>query len=92
MPIDWDKRVRQALSGHLSRCGWKWTVIPRLGTMYQKDEYALSLDAIGIFLYGRVDGPWQRLQGLSYSNMRSLIETPEITFMDGSTFTFSGGA
>ena len=89
MPVDWIGKTKAALLDHCQAGGWRGAHIPRIGPVYLfRDIYAIHMDSVGIFLYQQIAGRWVRLpdRGLAYANMRSLLDSPVITFMDGSTF------
>lgn len=88
MPIDWNKRVRAALTERCVIGLWGWCHLPNIGVGFQRDGFHIAMDKVGIWLYRRIAGRWERCHGLAYSNMRSIIGTGTITFMCGSTLTF----
>jgi hypothetical protein len=90
MPIDWDKRVRVCLGEGLREHGWRFTPLPRIGPAYQKNGYAIVPDSVGIFLYQFLCGRWNRLHGLAYANMRSLLAGDVMTFLGGATINLQG--
>lgn len=80
------KNPQKKLTALLIECGW----LKERG-FWEKGDFRLLVDEVGIFLFRWQAGRWVRTHGLAHVSMRNLDTTRKMVFSDRSSLCLESG-
>lgn len=83
---NYTKNPQKKLAAVISECGWL-----EGNGFWEKGNFRLLIDEVGIFLFRWQAGRWVRIRGLAHVSMRNLDSTRKMVFPDRSSLCLEKG-